>query len=110
VGNLRAIRRYSWDPAARTVRISTTADRAKVRHLRRDPPCAFIVSSDDRWSFAVVEGDAELSPVSATPGDEVGQELLRMQQMPVEPQDQDAFYEQMVADRRLVIRLRASRL
>ena len=101
---------YSWDGGERIARISTTADRLKVRQLRKDPRAALYVSSEDHWSFAVVEGTAELSPVSITPGDPTGLELLGMVPPFDGPAEQDAFLRQMVADRRLVIRLRADRL
>ncbi|MEV0619179.1 TIGR03618 family F420-dependent PPOX class oxidoreductase [Nonomuraea sp. NPDC050404] len=106
---------YSWDPEQRVVRISTVADRLKVRQLQKDPRSSLYVASDDFWSFAVAEGQAELSPVSAEPGDEVGKELLAMQRpaadLPEDPfADDQAFLRQMVTDRRLVIRLRVSRL
>lgn len=101
---------YTWDPSQRVVRISTIADRLKVRQLHQDPRCALYVTSDDFGSYAVAEGLAELSPVSSEPGDEVGRELLAMQPPFAEPTDQQAFLRQMVTDRRLVIRLRASAL
>ncbi|MFJ9044078.1 pyridoxamine 5'-phosphate oxidase family protein [Streptomyces sp. NPDC102347] len=34
---------YDWDRDTRTVRFSTTADRVKVAHLRRDPHAALHV-------------------------------------------------------------------
>ncbi|MFD0691477.1 pyridoxamine 5'-phosphate oxidase family protein [Actinomadura fibrosa] len=101
---------YAWDPAERTARISTTADRAKVRQLRNDPRAALHVSTPDHLAFAVAEGTAELSDVSAEPGDAAGQELLAMTPGFDDPADERAFLEQMVKDRRLVIRLRATRL
>lgn len=101
---------YGWNPAERVVRISTTADRAKVRQLQRDSRSALYVTSDDFWSFAVAEGEVELSPVSSTPGDETGQELLAMQPPFENAEDKAAFLRQMVADQRLVIRLRVARL
>ncbi|MGW0805175.1 TIGR03618 family F420-dependent PPOX class oxidoreductase [Nonomuraea sp. NPDC002799] len=101
---------YTWDPDRRVVRISTIADRLKVRHLHEQPRCALYVASDDFSSYAVAEGRAELSPVSTEPGDEMGRELLEMQPPFAEPADAQAFLRQMVADRRLVIRLRVSRL
>ena len=69
---------YTWDPAERTVRISTTADRAKVRQLRDDPRAALHASSADHMSFAVAEGTAELSGIAERPGDTTGRELLAM--------------------------------
>ncbi|MEV4107961.1 PPOX class F420-dependent oxidoreductase [Nonomuraea sp. NPDC049695] len=98
---------YTWDPHQRVARISTIADRLKVRQLHKDPRCALYVASDDFWSYAVAEGEAELSPVSTEPGDEVGMELLAMHEGVEDPY---AFLRQMVEDRRLVIRIRAARL
>ncbi|MFI7448259.1 TIGR03618 family F420-dependent PPOX class oxidoreductase [Nonomuraea sp. NPDC049714] len=99
---------YTWDPERQVVRISTIADRLKVRQLQQDPYSALYVASDDFWSFAVAEGKAELSPVSTEPGDEAGLELLAMQ--PNAPADQEAFLRQMVHDRRMTIRLQVTRL
>ncbi|NRQ31029.1 TIGR03618 family F420-dependent PPOX class oxidoreductase [Nonomuraea sp. NN258] len=101
---------YTWDPGQRVVRVSTVADRLKVRQLHKDPRAALYVASADFWSYAVAEGLAELSPVSDEPGDEVGRELLAMQPPFADPAAESAFLSQMVADRRLVIRLRVSRL
>ncbi|MEV0384096.1 TIGR03618 family F420-dependent PPOX class oxidoreductase [Nonomuraea sp. NPDC050643] len=101
---------YRWEPDQRVVRISTIDDRLKVRQLHKDPRCALYAASDDFRSFAVAEGEAELSPVSTEPGDEVGLELLGMQPSFAEPADAQAFLRQMVADRRLVIRIRVTRL
>ena len=51
---------YHWDPAERIVRISTTADRLKVRQVRQNPHAALHVTGPDVWSFAVAEGEAEI--------------------------------------------------
>ncbi|CAL9473144.1 pyridoxamine 5'-phosphate oxidase family protein [Streptomyces griseomycini] len=101
---------YSWDPGARIARFSTTADRVKVGHLRRDPRAALHVTGGDVWSFAVAEGEAEVSAVTTVPGDAVGRELLEMLPQAARPEDEDAFLEQLVAERRLVIRLKVDRL
>jgi PPOX class probable F420-dependent enzyme len=101
---------YAWDPDERVARISTTADRAKVKQLRRDPRAALHASGPDHMSFAVAEGTAELSDISEKPGDASGRELLAMTPGFADPADERAFLEQMVKDRRLVIRLRVSRL
>ncbi|MBE1533444.1 pyridoxamine 5'-phosphate oxidase family protein [Actinomadura algeriensis] len=101
---------HTWDPDARIVRISTIAGRAKVRQLANDPHAALHVSSDDHMSFAVAEGTAEVSEVSERPGDDVGRELLAMTPGFPDPSDERAFLEQMVKDRRQVIRLRVTRL
>ncbi|MGW0876317.1 pyridoxamine 5'-phosphate oxidase family protein [Streptomyces sp. NPDC002740] len=101
---------YSWDADARIVRFSTTADRVKVQHLRRDPHAALHVPGDDVWSFAVAEGEAEVSGVTTVPGDAVGRELLGMIPADARPEDEDTFLEQQVAERRVVVRLKVDRL
>lgn len=101
---------YSWDPEERTVRLSTTADRIKVRHLQRNPRASLHVQGDDVWSFAVAEGSAEVSGITTEPGDAVGRELLAMIPPAAQPEDEDAFLGQLVAERRVVIRLRVERL
>ncbi|MEU5742600.1 TIGR03618 family F420-dependent PPOX class oxidoreductase [Streptomyces tendae] len=101
---------YSWDSEARTVRFSTTADRVKVGHLRRNPRAALHVQGGDVWSFAVAEGEGEVSESTTTPGDAVGRELLAMVPQAAKPEDEEAFLEQLVAERRMVIRLKVDRL
>ncbi|MEU4743264.1 TIGR03618 family F420-dependent PPOX class oxidoreductase [Actinosynnema sp. NPDC023658] len=60
---------YQWDAGERVIRVSTTADRLKARQIRADPRVALHVSGPDVWSFAAVEGDAELVEVSPEPED-----------------------------------------
>ena len=110
----------TWDPEARVVRISTTADRAKVGHIRRDPRAALHVRGGDVWSFAVAEGEAEVSAITTVPGDAVGRELLGMvseaakpeaaKPEAAKPEAEDAFLERLTAERRLVLRLKVDRL
>ena len=47
-----------------TIGISITDNRAKTKNLRRDPRASLYVSSPDFWSYVVLEGTAELTPVS----------------------------------------------
>lgn len=101
---------YSWDPESRTARFSTTADRVKLKHLRHNPRAALHVNGGDVWSFAVAEGEAEASEITTAPGDAIGRELLEMIPENARPEDEQAFLEQLVAERRLVIRLKADRL
>ncbi|WP_311544417.1 pyridoxamine 5'-phosphate oxidase family protein [Streptomonospora wellingtoniae] len=101
---------YSWDPDEGTVRVSSTADRLKVRQLRRNPRAA-LHTSPDPWSFAVAEGEAEVSEPARTPGDAVGLELLGLAPgAGPGPEERAAFLEQQVAESRVVVRLRVSRL
>lgn len=101
---------HHWNPEERVIRISTTADRLKVRHLRRDPQVALHVTGPDVWSFAVAEGEAEVSPETTVPGDTTGRELLALTPGFEDPAEEAAFLEQLVADRRVVIRIPVSRL
>lgn len=101
---------YGFD--GEVVRISVTADRAKTRNLERDPRASLHVTTADFWHWAVAEGTAELSALTTSPGDEVGQELLALhdavQQKP--HPDPDEFFAAMVDDRRQVVRLRVEHL
>ncbi|MFI6600073.1 PPOX class F420-dependent oxidoreductase [Nonomuraea sp. NPDC050536] len=101
---------YHWDPVERIIRISTTNDRLKVRHVRNNPRLALHVNGPDIWSFAVAEGDAEVSEVTTEPGDATGRELLALTPGFEEPAEETAFFRQLVNERRVVIRLRVSRL
>ena len=89
------------------VRISVTAPRAKTRNAARDPRVSLHVTRDDFYAYAVVEGDAELSAVSAEPGDAAGQELAEHYRSAVgEHDDWDAFFASQVADQRQILRIR----
>ncbi|MFJ7961378.1 pyridoxamine 5'-phosphate oxidase family protein [Streptomyces sp. NPDC096319] len=79
---------YDWNAEERVLRISSTADRLKVRQLRRDPHTSLHVSGPDIWSFAVAEGEAEI----------------------VDPADGRAPGEHSLPDRRVTILVRVSRL
>ena len=79
---------YDWNAEERVLRVSSTADRLKVRQLRRDPHASLHVSGPDVWSFAVAEGEAEI----------------------VDPADGAAPGERPLPDRRVVILIRVSRL
>lgn len=93
------------------VRISVTDGRAKTANLRRDPRASLHVSSPDFWSYAVVEGDAALSPVAADPADATADELVALYRaVQGEHDDWDEFRAAMVGDRRLVVRLPVGRL
>ncbi|MGC0422692.1 TIGR03618 family F420-dependent PPOX class oxidoreductase [Embleya sp. AB8] len=96
---------FAWDPAARVLRFSTTADRAKPHHVRRNANAALHVSGGNVWSFAVAEGDAEASEPTTVPGDATGRELLAMVPAEFRPADEATFFAGAVAERRLVIRL-----
>lgn len=100
---------FTYDDASRTIRVSATDDRAKTRNLRRDPRASFYVSTPDMGAYLVAEGDAELSPVAADPHDATVEELIEVYRLiQGEHPDWDEYRAAMVADRRLVVRLRAN--
>ncbi|MEC3915187.1 PPOX class F420-dependent oxidoreductase [Nocardia sp. CDC160] len=92
------------------IRISITADRAKYHNLRRVPWAALHVTSKDFWSYAVLEGDTELSPVAADPHDATVEELITYYRaLSGEHPDWDDYRRAMVADRRAVVRFTPTR-
>jgi PPOX class probable F420-dependent enzyme len=96
---------YVWDAAERIARISTTADRAKARNVQRDPRAALHVPGDHFWQYAVGEGAVTVSEVAAEPGDEASHELMGVHSVFYGAVDEDEFIAQMIAARRLVVRL-----
>jgi PPOX class probable F420-dependent enzyme len=102
---------HTFDPETRLLRVSTTADRAKVANLRRDPRASYYVNSADGWTYAVAEGTAELTPVAADPHDATVDELVEVYRaIAGEHPDWDEYRAAMVADRRLVVRLTVERV
>ena len=101
---------YRWDAGERVVRVSTTAGRLKTRMLRRDPHASLHVQGGYVWSFAVAEGEAEVSEKSVRAGDAVGRELLSLTPGFDDPAEEQAFLAQAVAEERVVLRIRVSRL
>jgi PPOX class probable F420-dependent enzyme len=93
-----------------TARISVTADRAKTKNLRRDPRASLYVCGDNFWAYAVLEGDAELSPVAADPSDATVEELVALyRSLSGEHPDWDDYRRAMVNERRLVVRIPPTR-
>ncbi|HEY5154569.1 MAG TPA: PPOX class F420-dependent oxidoreductase [Acidimicrobiales bacterium] len=92
------------------VRISVTADRAKTVNAGRDPRVSLHITRDDFYAYAVIEGRAELTPVTTQPGDATGQELADLYRAMVgEHEDWDDYFAAMVNDRRLVLRIHPER-
>jgi PPOX class probable F420-dependent enzyme len=88
------------------IRISTTADRAKYTNLTRRPWAALKVDGASFWSYAVLEGDVELSAVAAEPDDAAVEELVELyRNLSGEHPDWSEYRRAMVADRRVVVRL-----
>lgn len=92
------------------VRISVTATRAKTANIRRDPRVSLHATASDFWSYVVLEGSAELTPVARDQQDATVGELVDLyRQLQGEHPDWDDYRASMVADERLIVRLRPSR-
>ncbi|MFI6294579.1 pyridoxamine 5'-phosphate oxidase family protein [Nonomuraea sp. NPDC050790] len=100
---------FAWDPVERIVRVPSVDGRIKVKHLLKDPRATFHVQGETPLAYAVVEGAAELSEVAAEPGDATTRELLPIFGI-TDPADEQEFFERMVRDRRVVIRIRVARI
>ena len=97
---------YHFDPRALTISVSITEPRAKTRNPRRDARASLHVSSDDGWSYAVAEGDAQLSPPAAEPGDDTVAGLVQLyREIAGEHPDWDDYRQAMVDDRRVLMTL-----
>lgn len=89
------------------IRVSVTASRAKTANLRRTPWAAVHLDHPSFWSYAVIEGDVTLSEVAAAPDDETVEELVGLYRaLQGEHDDWDDYRASMVADQRLVVRIR----
>ena len=92
------------------IRISVTAPRAKARNAGRDPRVSLHVSRDDFYAYVVIDGTAELTDVSREPGDAVGLELADLYRAMIgEHEDWEAYYQAMVTDQRMVLRVHPER-
>ncbi|MHB8219861.1 MAG: PPOX class F420-dependent oxidoreductase [Acidimicrobiales bacterium] len=94
--------------AGATASISVTDTRAKTKNLRRDPRASLYVVGDSFWSYAVLDGTADLSPVATGPHDDVVDELVNLYRRVrgEDHPDWDDYRQVMVDERRLVVRLR----
>lgn len=92
------------------VRVSVTDSRAKVANARRDSRVTLHATAPDFWSYVVLEGDAELSAVAASPDDAVVDELVAYYRViSGEHPDWDEYRRAMVDDQRLVLRIKPTR-
>ncbi|ASO21009.1 PPOX class probable F420-dependent enzyme [Actinoalloteichus hoggarensis] len=101
---------YALCPETGEILASLTEGRAKTRNLRRDPRASFQVSATDLGAYLVLDATATLSPVAEDPADATVAELVEVYRAVAgEHPDWDEYRAAMVADRRLVLRLRPER-
>lgn len=87
--------------------ISVTDGRAKTSNLRRTPNASLHVNRDDFWAYAVIEADVELTPVAAEPGDDTVDQLVAYYRAVAGEHDNwDEYRAAMVADKRLLLKLK----
>jgi PPOX class probable F420-dependent enzyme len=103
---------FTLDPSGPTARVSVVDGRAKVANLQRDPRASLLVTSDDGWSYAVLEGDAELSPVAREERDATVEELVELYRTirGEEHPDWHDYRRAMVADHRRVLSLHVTKV
>ncbi|MBL7254020.1 PPOX class F420-dependent oxidoreductase [Paractinoplanes lichenicola] len=92
------------------IRFSTRTSLAKVHNLRRDSRVSIKVSGEQ--GYAVAEGTAELTQVAWGLEDEVVEELIEIYRLirGQEHPDWDEYRRAMVADGRLVVRIKVEHL
>ena len=100
---------YLSDRSTETVRLSTTTDRAKGRNLLRDPRAALYVAGEDFVKFAVAEGPVSLA-IAEESGDAAIDELFEVHRALGAATDRSGFDDDMIANRRMVVRLRVERV
>ena len=100
---------YAFDAAEQVIRISITDTRAKTHNIRRDPRVSLMVQPET-YKYAVYDGDAELSAVAKSPDDAAVEELIELYRAAAgqEHPDWDEYRAAMVADKRLVLRIRVT--
>jgi PPOX class probable F420-dependent enzyme len=92
------------------VRVSTTADRAKYKNLRREPWAALKVDGESFWSYAVIEAEAAFSEVASDPHDAAVDELVEYYRaISGEHSDWEDYRRAMVSEQRVVVRLMPTR-
>ncbi|MFC5909541.1 PPOX class F420-dependent oxidoreductase [Streptacidiphilus monticola] len=102
---------HLYEPERKLIRVSSTADRAKVANLRRDPRGSLYVTSPDFRRYAVAEGRVEVTPTSADPHDATVEELIEVYRAVAgEHPDWEDYRAAMVRDGRVVIRLHVERV
>jgi PPOX class probable F420-dependent enzyme len=94
------------------VRVSVVDARAKVANLLRDPRASLLVTSPDGWSYAVLEGTADFSPVARVEDDDTVTELVELYRAirGEDHPDWDDYRRAMVADHRRILRIRVTRV
>ncbi|WP_410563241.1 PPOX class F420-dependent oxidoreductase [Amycolatopsis sp. cmx-4-61] len=102
---------YLYDPAQAAFIASVTETRAKTKNMRRDPRVTFHVSSEDGWSYVVVEGRASLTAPAAAPDDATVEALVDYyRRASGEHPDWAEYRQAMVTDQRVLLTVHVEKL
>ena len=87
------------------VAFTTTADRAKLGNLKRDPRCSLMVSKEDWWGFVVLEGRAQILGPDNTEAEELRLAFRDVYRAATgeEHSDWNDYDQAMVRDRRSIV-------
>ena len=87
------------------VAFTTTADRAKLSNLSRNPRCSLLVSKEDWWGFVVLEGRAQVLTAGNTGAEELRLALREVYRAAAgrDHPNWEEYDRAMVEDRRAVV-------
>jgi len=87
------------------VAFTTTADRAKLLNLKRNPRCSLLISQEDWWGYVVLEGHAEVLSADNTDAQEFRMALRDAYRAAsgTEHPNWEEYDQAMIEDRRSVI-------
>ena len=87
------------------VAFTTTADRAKLINLKRNPQCSLLVSKRDWWGYVVLEGHAQVISSDNTDAEELKMALRDVYRAAAakEHPDWDEYDEAMRTERRAAV-------
>jgi PPOX class probable F420-dependent enzyme len=91
---------------------TTTAGRAKLANLRRNPRCSLLVSQDDWWGYVVLEGEAKILDRGNTDPEELRLALREVYRAAAgqDHPDWDDYDRAMVKDRRAIVIVEPKRI
>ena len=93
-----------------TIRISATAGRAKTNNFQRDSRASLHVTDENFGTYCVIEGEAEVTPVTSEPGDATSDALVAYYRKLVgEHPDWDEYRRAMIDEQRVMLLLRPAR-
>jgi PPOX class probable F420-dependent enzyme len=95
----------SCGPYRNGVAFTTTADRAKLLNLKRNPRCSLLISQEDWWGYVVLEGHAEVLSADNTDAQEFRMALRDAYRAAsgTEHPNWEEYDQAMIEDRRSVI-------